>query len=1008
VAEGDKLAGEAYLIIRAKDGGIHDDIKRSGDPAAERAGKSAGEKWSDGFTRTADGKLKDHRGRLVRDSERAGDEAGRKGGDRYADRFRDASRRASKGLESDLVKGIDKGLKRSLIGAVAVGGLASTFAATGTVIAGTAGAVVSLSGALGALPAAGAAAVTVTQALKVGLLGVGDAIKNSGDPKAYAEAVKGLSGEAREFTDTIRVLRPEFGKFQDSVQDNLFDGLAESAARLTGRYLPILERQFGAIADEANRGAKDVAAFLSAPTQARSAERFFASTADAAKGLASALKPAAGAFLDLAEVGARFLPAGAERLAGAAERFAETVARAKASGALEGWIRDGLDAVGDLGSALQGVGRIFTGILSAGGGANTSGLESFAALLNRAADAIERPAFQSGLSSVFNAIGAASDAIGASLPQVADGLAALAPGIASLTRGAGVALGDLLEQAGRAAENLAPTLNAVAAGLEHVAPFAGEAVAAFLLFKGALLGVKAASTVVNVLDKVNGGLIQVTGSAGKAGTAMRGLAVGGAVVGGLLAIGAAINAIAPNAEDTAVKLGAMSLALDRFGNGRSTGALNTLGKDFSELGAQLDELASPGAARRFEDFMGVVFSWAGGSTKGGEPRRALLADLSSLDQSLTQLVQGGQTDQAAALFQKLNSEAVAGGAGVLQLAQHLPTYSDAVAAAAAESGGAVTSVEDLARGIRGQGDSAVTTASSMTALATATSDYAGTTVEGNATARTYEEALDRVREAARRNGKTLDITTEKGRENSAALDAIATSGIALARFQAGEGAGAQTKFREGLVKVRGDLIAAGIRLGLTKKEAREYANQLVKIPKKASTSVTTPGLKAADRAARSYRDAIDRIPKTVTVVFRGISGGTFDPRVRYSDGKPILRASGGVIPTGIGTPGVDSVPALLTPGEFVVRAPVAQQTGMRQVLDAINSGRAARFASGGPVGGGPPGTAAAGWGRMHPDDLRLLGQVIGQAVARATRNQSITVDGRHLATVVDRQMGQSL
>jgi TP901 family phage tail tape measure protein len=61
---------------------------------------------------------------------------------------------------------------------------------------------------------------------------------------------------------------------------------------------------------------------------------------------------------------------------------------------------------------------------------------------------------------------------------------------------------------------------------------------------------------------------------------------------------------------------------------------------------------------------------------------------------------------------------------------------------------------------------------------------------------------------------------------------------------------------------------------------------------------------------------------------------------------PMFRAGGGYIPDNIGIKGMDSIPAMLTPGEFVVKASSVRAIG----VDYLNRVNAQRFADGGLVG----------------------------------------------------------
>lgn len=100
-------------------------------------------------------------------------------------------------------------------------------------------------------------------------------------------------------------------------------------------------------------------------------------------------------------------------------------------------------------------------------------------------------------------------------------------------------------------------------------------------------------------------------------------------------------------------------------------------------------------------------------------------------------------------------------------------------------------------------------------------------------------------------------------------------------------------------------------------------------------------------------------------------------RLDYTPGRLLgvgevqYRAMGGPV-RGPGTGTSDSVPAMLSNGEYVIRASSVRQYG-HGFLDAVNRG-VAKFAQGGPVGGGA-GTSAIGTGVMElgPKSLGRMG-----------------------------------
>jgi lambda family phage tail tape measure protein len=78
----------------------------------------------------------------------------------------------------------------------------------------------------------------------------------------------------------------------------------------------------------------------------------------------------------------------------------------------------------------------------------------------------------------------------------------------------------------------------------------------------------------------------------------------------------------------------------------------------------------------------------------------------------------------------------------------------------------------------------------------------------------------------------------------------------------------------------------------------------------------------------------------------------------FNTGGPVGHyADGGAI-AGSGTGTSDSIPAMLSNGEYVINA--ASTKKYRSLLDSINHGRMSHFATGGPVGGGAGGESAGG------------------------------------------------
>lgn len=105
-------------------------------------------------------------------------------------------------------------------------------------------------------------------------------------------------------------------------------------------------------------------------------------------------------------------------------------------------------------------------------------------------------------------------------------------------------------------------------------------------------------------------------------------------------------------------------------------------------------------------------------------------------------------------------------------------------------------------------------------------------------------------------------------------------------------------------------------------------------------------------------------------LFGGASGGGFLKGLLggFAGGGPVQKADGGMI-SGPGTGTSDSIPALLSNGEYVVKSSVVRQPGVMKFLNSLNAGgdvsvrrRTTRFASGGLAASSFSGSGLRGGG----------------------------------------------
>lgn len=187
----------------------------------------------------------------------------------------------------------------------------------------------------------------------------------------------------------------------------------------------------------------------------------------------------------------------------------------------------------------------------------------------------------------------------------------------------------------------------------------------------------------------------------------------------------------------------------------------------------------------------------------------------------------------------------------------------------------------------------------------------------------------------------LDITTEAGRRNQAALDNVADSGWSLIDSMRANGA-TQDELQATMQTTRDRFLEAAGAMGMGADEANALADELGLIP--SDINVNTH-IRIDTGSAQAGVDKFIRDNNGRTLTFNVATSGA----ARVVPGGPnLMKADGGYI-SGPGTGTSDSIPAWLSNGEFVVKASSVAKYGTGLLHD-INAGR---FANGGEVSYNP-------------------------------------------------------
>ena len=311
-------------------------------------------------------------------------------------------------------------------------------------------------------------------------------------------------------------------------------------------------------------------------------------------------------------------------------------------------------------------------------------------------------------------------------------------------------------------------------------------------------------------------------------------------------------------------------------------------------------------SQRVEDFFGTL-----AGNNGGEGRNRVLEQIQQIDAALTDMVVSGNASSAAKAVAALEQSAQDAGAPAGALTELLTGYSSAAQEAGRASDGAAGSIGGL-------GSNAARLKAEITGVTAALKGWDALDDQG-AAADALAGSIDSLSEAVKANKGTLDGNTEAARTARSAFRESAGAVMAYAEtFK--DPARKAAVLRDGLDKLKGRLKGMGLSAG-------EIAE------------ITRPYDAAADAAQRviNKQAGIQRKIVVDIVTNYGPGSSTYNSQVPKK-----ARARGGAV-FGPGSATSDSIPAMLSNGEYVIRASSAKRIGYGN-LDRLN-----RYADGGKV-----------------------------------------------------------
>jgi TP901 family phage tail tape measure protein len=453
--------------------------------------------------------------------------------------------------------------------------------------------------------------------------------------------------------------------------------------------------------------------------------------------------------------------------------------------------------------------------------------------------------------------------------------------------------------------------------------------------------------------------------------------------GGLKGLSAAFGTLSTGAKlgVAVVAIGAIVLALDKLGgsgkkapdvdrmatalghlatSGKAGGELTSaFGAGLDGLGAAIDRVSGKASGMdKVNDALNKVFTLGMGQSNS---MKAAKKDIDAVDKGLAQLVQNGHADQANIALTNL------GNAGYKLPVDKLDDYEAALAGVKVQSDLTAQSqgqfgdqAQQVQQQLSAQKDIADGLAQSLQALDQVSQDSFNSQTK-------FYDAISKATESLKENGKTLSLTSEKGRNNRDALSGIAAATDDYTQKLTAQGA-AMGDIDAAYSKGYDALVQAAEGFGMAAPKAKALADSLLHLPQevklKADISDWEANLAKAKRDLKSAPaskkakleadiaqwEAQIRKAKADLASVQGKTVGinivTTHSNVGVVAHEGGRYAAGGRI-SGPGTGTSDDVPILASNGEYVVNADAAAKHGA--LLDAINNGRLPRYAKGGKV-----------------------------------------------------------
>ena len=356
---------------------------------------------------------------------------------------------------------------------------------------------------------------------------------------------------------------------------------------------------------------------------------------------------------------------------------------------------------------------------------------------------------------------------------------------------------------------------------------------------GAGLTVGAIFTAIPKIAEFNAALATMGPRAQFAGKMAAGLAKGMVAIAAAGVAIAVLDKMANAANGAALSVEEVSSALL---DGELDAAFEDVGRGASDFNGALELLLSNDWDKAFNRFMSDSVLATMGLTDAVTDSRAAF---DSVGTSLAGLVSSGSGERAAELFDELAVKAAEQGVSTDELLDLLPQYRDALAGVSNEQKLAAESTDGTTASVEGMESAAAEAEQAVADLSDTIRNFGSAQLDVNSAQRGFEQAVDDATQALIDNGATIDLNTEQGRNNQAAIDDIASSTNEYAAALYDQN-GSLGEASAALAAGREKYIAASVGAGIAREQAELYADALFATPDSITTQAILTGVQQAE------------------------------------------------------------------------------------------------------------------------------------------------------------------